>query len=127
MAKFTLSIGLTRGSRFPEGPACVTVPEAIATLARLLKACGISGATLVPTFGYWEGSLESSIQVCIVTDDCLADDVAQNVADFTGFARTELRQDCILVEVSRCTTAVVAFSDTWDARQETFSRLLLNA
>lgn len=103
--RFDVFIGLNRGSSFTTGPASVSQPEAIATVARLLQAAGIPGATIVPSFGVWEGTLEPGIVVSIFGEP------AEPVADFVYRARRELRQDAILVSCGQHHDVIGAGSD----------------
>ena len=123
MAKlYRLTFGLNRGSRFPEGPASVTVPEAVALFARLAKACGVPAATIVPGFGLWDGQLENVIVATVSSDDA-TDGIGEAVADLAGSLRAELRQDAVFLEVSREASAVIAWSDDWRTREATVARL----
>lgn len=92
-------LGLNRGSRFTSGPASIAQPEAIATVAKLVHASGFPGATIVPSFGVWEGSLEPGLVVTFLADAkrCGAEDFAIDVTAFVCRAIQELRQDTIIV------------------------------
>jgi hypothetical protein len=110
--KFTVSLGLNRGSRYSDGPACVTVPDAVSRVARLLSASGIVGATIVPVFGVWKGTLESSLQIQIVDADN-SGILAEGVVAFVRLALPEFRQDAILVECENVAACVAASVDSF--------------
>lgn len=97
--RYDFFIGLNRGSSYASGPASVSQPEAIALVARTLHAVGIPAATIVPSFGVWEGTLEPGLVVTIIAADGAIGPGSEAIAELALRLAAELRQDCIGVEL----------------------------
>ncbi len=95
--RYEILISLNRGSSYAEGPPSVSQPEAVATVARLLRAASIPAATIVPTFGVWEGAIEPSLAVVIYAADDAIGQGTEAVAQFALDVGREFRQDCVAI------------------------------